>query len=169
MNKKSVVVIVIFSILIIVFIVVYIALSNFFTKSYYQQTFLMEDEGMEPTIAKGDELKSDGQYENLQRGDIVVVASPVDQQPLVRRVVGLPNELVTFESGNLEIVNAASPEGFILDEPYVHGVSQKTKFATVLKDNEYLILSDNRADGNDSSLFGPVSSDRILAKIINRQ
>ena len=167
MKKKSVVVITIFSILIIGAIVAYIALSNFLTKSYYQQTFLMEDESMEPAIAKGDKLKSDRQYENLQRGDIVVVNSLIDNQPIVRRVIGLPHENVEFSSEKMTIRNSASPSGFVLAEPYIQGTPARTRFSWTLKENEYLVLADNRSESNDSSKFGPINSSRILAKIVN--
>ena len=133
---------------------------------YYHQTFVMEDSSMEPTIAKDTELESDTRYETLQRGDVVVVSSPVDRQSLARRVIGLPGETIEFSNDQMTIMNNENPSGFVLEETYTQDTLARTRFSWTLKEDEYFVLSDNRSDGNDSSKFGPVPRSSILAKII---
>ena len=48
-------------------------------------------------------------FEGPKRGDVVVLASPVDGRVLVKRVVGLPGDIVTVTEGRVSINGAEMP------------------------------------------------------------
>ena len=79
------------------------------------------------------------------RSDLIVFRSPVDDQELVKRVVGLPGETVIVADGYTSI------NGAILSEPYAVG---ETTCAGICQwkvpDDAYFVLGDNRASSIDS-------------------
>lgn len=92
------------------------------------------------------------------RGDVVVLDSPRDDELLLKRVIGLPNETVTLESGRVYI------NGDALDEPYIADFCtyQSCNGMWELGPGEYFVLGDNRSHSLDSHNFGPVARSSII-------
>lgn len=77
------------------------------------------------------------------RGDLVVLDSPDEPgQQVVKRVVGLPGESVTFESGRVRI------DGRALPEPYASASVFRGEYA--VPPGHFLVLGDNRDASSDS-------------------
>lgn len=102
-----------------------------------------------------------------QRGQVVVFHPDPErrQDPLIKRVIGLPGDLLEVREGGVFV------NGQRLDEPYVHGL------ATVcfhpcgqvwLEPNDYFVLGDNRPNSRDSRVFGPVHLDQIIGRVVLR-
>lgn len=102
----------------------------------------------------------------VQRGD-VVVARPYDytgdKKKVIKRVVGMPGEVVEFKFGTLYINGEAYQEDY-LDDDYIQN-SRLQDWMIVLRDNEYLILGDNRDNSYDGRYYGAVTEDQILQRI----
>ena len=120
---------------------------------------------MEPGFLPGDLLLvARAAYVDTQpaRGDVVVVDEPgVGAGRLLKRLVGLPGETVTFDEGLLLL------DGERLDESYLNGLPAVVGLdyaQWVLGRDEYFILGDNRAHSTDSREFGPVHARGILGK-----
>jgi signal peptidase I len=110
---------------------------------------------MLPTLRPGDRLLVDRlayHWRPPKRGEIVVFRHP--SRPgleVVKRVVGLPGERVALCHGRLLVDDQA------LTEPYLEVPTVESEvFAWRLLGDEYLVLSDNRHEADDSRLFGPV-------------
>ncbi len=108
---------------------------------------------MAPTLESGDRLlvRSFGDL-RIERGSIVVMESP-DQQnsEIVKRVVGLPGDLVEVRFGQLYVNDqeVATPSGF--------GYPTYVQFPLMRVPPEYyFVLGDNRPLSFDSQEFGPV-------------
>ena len=127
-----------------------------------------------------------------ERGDVVVFYSPADGQRLVKRVVGLPGDVVELrenrlflngaavEYGELEAeFVAAVPEGerpvrrFAREELPGHGhpvmamldrPARRTFGPVTVPAGEYFMMGDNRDDSFDSRFFGPVPRESILGR-----
>ncbi|MEK7195637.1 MAG: signal peptidase I [Patescibacteria group bacterium] len=106
-----------------------------------------------------------------ERGEIVFLDSPIDNRNFVKRIVGLPNEKVVINGGEIIIYNYSHPNGFKLDESYL-GYCWMGDFISrasySLTSDDYLVFGDNRADSLDSRVFGPIKGEAITAKLIVR-
>ena len=100
------------------------------------------------------------QQNDLQRGDIVVFRFPLEpKQELLKRVIGLPGDVVSINEGQVSI-NGAS-----INEPYL---SKKATYAGewIVPKGEYFVLGDNRPDSSDSHSWGFVPRENIIGKAV---
>lgn len=98
-----------------------------------------------------------GEYE---RGDIIVFNSPVvENEDLIKRVIGLPGDIVNVENGHV-YVNETE-----LNEPYIAAPPAYTGTYEVPAGNLF-VLGDNRNDSSDSHAWGPVLEELVIGKAI---
>jgi signal peptidase I len=164
---------------------------------------------MQPTILIGDRIVVDklaydlrlpftlqrlARWHEPERGDVVTFPSPKDEQLLVKRIVGIPGDVVSLEDNvltiNGETASYTTLEGEAVPTGAVHGpyrfryllesilgnermimlepstlVSGITSFGPVtVPDGQYLMLGDNRDNSHDSRYIGFVARDRILGR-----
>jgi signal peptidase I len=126
------------------------------TETTKDLVYKMSGPSMIPTIDEGNILTVEKTTE-YQREDIVVYQSPNDEnQKHVHRIVGLPNETIKLEEGNLMIINDENPEGTIPSEPYLDEEMDGKTFPNndmvtfELPANGYFTLGDNRTTSADS-------------------
>jgi signal peptidase I len=109
----------------------------------------------------------------VHRGDVVVFDRPstwqVDESHLVKRVIGLPGDVLTVKNGALYV------NGLQLQEPYLNsqcgpltslGESPEkatTRYGPVPK-GDVFVMGDNRCDSSDSRAFGPVPESDIVGR-----
>ena len=102
--------------------------------------------------------------ENIQRRDIVVFRYPGDQsQVFVKRVVGLPGEVVAIHEGRVFIDQKP------IEESYLNGKlnSLSRTFSEYrVPPQSYYVLGDNRDASNDSRIWGALSADMIYGRVI---
>lgn len=126
---------------------------------------------MEPTLHTGDRIivnRIAYKITNIERGDVVVVASPKNPDiDYVKRVIGLPGETILFSEGEVYI------NGQKLDEPYVNSKTNlwengyaKEDIAITIPLNYIFVMGDNRARSSDSREFGPVPVSSIVGKTV---
>ena len=96
----------------------------------------------------------------FEHGDIVVFNSPVDpNEDLIKRVIGLPGDIIKVENG-LVYVN-----GVQLNEPYIAAPPAYSGTWEV-QGGEIFVLGDNRNDSSDSHAWGSVSEEEVIGKAI---
>ena len=98
------------------------------------------------------------------RGDLVVLASPVEpDQHLVKRVVGLPGEKVTFDAGRVNI------NGRPLREPYASPSMFRGEYD--VPPGHFLVLGDNRDVSSDSRSWSRPYTPRsaICGRLVRRR
>ncbi len=162
---------------------------------------------MNPTILEGDRVyvnklaydlkvpfttRHIAQWSNPQRGDIVVFFSPYDGQRLVKRVVGLPGDLLEI-CNNILILNgqpvtyeplpeqklAALPPKERVNRQFasedlpgqthtvaaIPGVQARRDFGPFrVPTDQYFMMGDNRDISFDSRYYGPVDRKRIVGR-----
>jgi len=163
---------------------------------------------MNPTILEGDRVLVDKHVfglripftrvhltagQNPARGDIVVFDSPVDGTSLVKRVIGVPGDVVSLEGDRLTVNGRAAhySPGDIGSVPRLlaataaqhplllreEGLSQphevmilpdrmarRSLDAVVVPQGMYFMMGDNRDNSADSRYFGFVPRDDIIGR-----
>lgn len=104
---------------------------------------------------------------DLERFDIVIIYLEEKDEYLVKRIIGMPGETVSYTDGQLYINGEAVEEDF-LDASYVSTYEDGTFMSDVaevtLGEDEYYCLGDNRPHSTDSRYYGAFKSDQIVAK-----
>ncbi len=128
---------------------------------------------MEPTIMTGDRLigsKLSYVFGEPERGDIITFYSPDEPEvTYVKRIIGLPGELVNIVDGKVYINDSEIP----LDEPYVNpdDVPKGDFGPYVVPGNCYFVMGDNRNNSLDSRFWKStnfVARNEISSKIVFR-
>lgn len=97
-----------------------------------------------------------------QRGDLVIFRLPSSANSaslLIKRIIGLPGEMVTVAQGQVLI------DGVPLNEPYISAPA-KYQGEWKLGDGQYFVLGDNRNDSRDSHQWGALHFENIVAKAV---
>jgi signal peptidase I len=106
-------------------------------------------------------------FRDPKRGEIVVFETPAtasacgETGTFVKRIVGLPGEVVSVRDGFVYI------DGVRLDEPYVEPAfrDDQTKSWKPIPEDRYFVLGDNRAASCDSRVWGTVPRDDLIGPI----
>jgi signal peptidase I len=138
------------------------------------QPFYVRGASMEPNFHEKDYLLVDEISYRLHdpvRGDVIVFRYPDDpQEYFIKRVIGLPGEIITIKDGNVYITQP-SGEMFQVVEPYLapntDTVSQVNDSVT-LSDGQFFVFGDNRNGSKDSRSFGPVNKNFIIGRVFFR-
>ena len=98
---------------------------------------------------------------NVKRYDIVVLDEEIEDEIIIKRIIGMPNDTVEIKNGKIYVNDEE------IEEEYAYGQTSDYDKIT-LGDDEYFILGDNRPISKDSRYFGPVKKDEIIGKVIFR-
>lgn len=138
------------------------------------QPFYVKGASMEPNFYDSEYLMINEisyRFTEPMRGDISVFRYPKDpRQFFIKRIVGMPGEVVEIRDGKVFIGNQATGKKVPLDESRylapgsvttVHGGYENF----TLGNDEYFLLGDNREHSLDSRNFGPVKGELIVGKV----
>lgn len=129
---------------------------------FLAQATVVFGQSMEPNLSPEQRLiieKISYSLGSPQRNDIVVIDLPQMEDMLVKRVVGLPGEVVEIRQGHL-FINGAEQS-----EPFPHDLDYTSMAPLRLSPEEYFVMGDNRDNSNDSRAFGPVTRNEIKGKV----
>jgi signal peptidase I len=129
--------------------------------------FYVKGQSMEPTFFENDYLIIDEisyRFHEPQRGDIIVLHSPVSSDNYLKRIVGLPGERVKIEDTKVIIYNNEYPRGLVLGEQYLNDPTTGS-ISVALGPDEYYVLGDNRGASFDSRRFGPIKRSAIVGRV----
>jgi signal peptidase I len=116
---------------------------------------------MEPGMEIGQRLlinKVAYVFSQPQRGDIVYYSSPDGTRNQMKRIIGLPGDVVEIQDGVVSI------NGIKLSEPYVTNLAAYALLPYQVPPDNYFILGDSRNNSNDSSAGWTVPRDDIMGK-----
>jgi len=114
--------------------------------------FRIDGSSMEPNLHDGEYVIVNRVIYRLQppqRGDVIVFQREGSRE-FIKRVIGLPGDMVAVQ-GNHVLVN-----GMALDEPYIAQPNAYTMEPRKIGPNEYFVLGDNRNNSSDSHNWGTV-------------
>ena len=139
------------------------------------QPFYVKGASMEPSFYDSEYLIIDEisyRVNEPERGDVIVFRYPRNpQEYFIKRIVGLPNENVKIQKGDVYVYNGYNPNGLILEEDYLKaGLSTHSSSNKMieLSEDEYYVLGDNRTSSQDSRSFGSVNKSFIIGRVLFR-
>lgn len=95
------------------------------------------------------------------RGEVVAIRTSGLGVMYMKRVIGLPDEIIEIDNGVVKI------NGIPIDEPYVHDRSAVWQVMPVkLSASEYYVIGDNRNVEESRHLFGRVEAGRIVGRAL---
>lgn len=123
--------------------------------------YSIPSESMTPALRPGDQIVVTRYFAGEpERGHVIVFESPVAAGELiVKRVVGLPGDLVDSRLGRVRI------GGHTLAEPYVlRPAASGAIDAQLVPRDSYFVLGDNRDESLDSRSWGVVPRESIVGR-----
>ena len=160
-------------------------------RSSFANHYVVPSASMEPTLAVGDRIGVDMSAFGLRiplterwlterepaRGDVVVFAHPVTGVVLVKRLVGLPGDLIEMSGGVLSV--NGQPQEQSLDgglrlerlgaclHLLTDEVDQGPGFGAFrIPARHYFMAGDHRGDSADSRVFGLVPHEKLLGRAV---
>ena len=105
-----------------------------------------------------------------ERGDIVLFENQQGgEDPLIKRVVGLPGEELELRGGRVYVDGALLEEPYLRHDPCKPGFPKTCSFGPVtVPEDHYFMMGDNRTGSLDSRFFGPVPEDDIIGEALVR-
>lgn len=130
---------------------------------------IIDGESMVPTYHEGEIVI--GSNVEVMRGNIryqdVITAKSPSGTPVIKRVIGIPGDVISLSENGVIYRN-----GTFLEEPYLNEKVEESTPAIravyELKEDEYFICGDNRNHSLDSRSYGPVSVKNIKSKVFFR-
>lgn len=127
----------------------------------------VQGDSMHSTLKDGDFVLSERVSvctRSLRRGDIVIADPNTSPVLVIKRVIGIPGDTISFAAGVFTL------NGDILDEDYIiDNITERIPVSISelkLGEGEYFIVGDNRNFSYDSLDYGPVHIRNIRAKVI---
>ena len=140
----------------------------FFLIAFVAQAFRVQGTSMEPLLLDGERIvvnKFVYRFRAIERGDVVVFWYPKEPSvSFVKRVVGLPGDVVQIRSGELMVNGVAAPEAYL---PSSYRDNDDLP-PTEVKKGFYFVLGDHRRSSNDSRSWGEVPEKYIYGRAVFR-
>lgn len=99
-------------------------------------------------------------HNDIRRFDIVVVKNEINNDKIIKRVIGLPGEKIEYKNDDL----------YVNDEKVKtsHVFRTTEDFVYQLGNDEYFVLGDNRPVSKDSRILGPFKKVDIVGRVSYR-
>jgi signal peptidase I len=130
------------------------------------EPYIVPTPSMAPTLVVGDRVivsKLEYNFNEVERGDIVAIYSPLEKKSLVKRIIALPGEKITFtDEGEVYINGELLEEEYIVEDLYPSYGNNEY----IIEDDQYFVMGDNRNNSADSRVFGAIGIDKIFGRVI---
>ncbi len=138
-----------------------------FIRSFIFENTLVDGQSMMPTLNDKDRLVvSKIQYnlnlKEFNQGDIVVLKAPDKDVLYIKRIIGLPGDILKIENGHVYVNEVMLKEDYLKEDTYTNTPNEGESI--VIKDGYYFVLGDNRGASNDSRFLGSISEESLKGK-----
>lgn len=119
---------------------------------------------MTPTLKEGSVVVVNKLKKNFKREDVIVLSQ--DEKYMIKRVIGLPGEYIQYKDNVLYINGERYDEKYLKDDVITEDFKLEDINETIIPEDMYLVLGDNRMDSMDSRDYGLVSKEKVVGKVI---
>lgn len=122
---------------------------------------------MQGTLYEGQRLiesKLTYRFTDPGRGDIIILNGPEYKDRLIKRLIGLPGDVIDMKDGRVYV------NGELLEEPYVKGTTYAAGLSVpyTVPEGHVFVMGDNRERSSDSRQLGPFALSSIEGKAVLR-
>jgi signal peptidase I len=139
-------------------------------KTFLFQAFYIPSLSMYPTLDKGDRVlvnKLSYDLHDVHRGDLVVFERPPNEpttiKDLIKRVIGLPGDVIEARDGVVYVNGAALVESYVDKGDRTENLPRQT-----VPDKSLFVMGDNRNNSEDSRVFGPIPEKTVVGRAFVR-
>ena len=145
-------------------------------KVFLLQAFYIPSLSMYPTLREGDRVlvnKLSYRLHDVNRGDVIVFERPASETSsnipdLIKRVVGLPGESISFIDGAVYVDGKRLDESYLSDGTVTSSANAPNKCTAeapcVVPLGQVWVMGDNRSDSKDSRYFGSIDESTIVGR-----
>lgn len=144
---------------------IFVVVLAFAIRTFIFEPVRVDGRSMVPTLQNNEHMfveKISYLFRAPRRGEIVICYYPGYTKSCVKRVIGLPGEIIAVHNGVVYI------NGMPLDESaYWGGFVNGEMKATQIGEDEYFVMGDNRNNSKDSrhSAVGPIPIEKIKGRV----
>ncbi|MFA6493154.1 MAG: signal peptidase I [Patescibacteria group bacterium] len=125
---------------------------------------IVDGQSMEPNFHSGEYLivnRWTYLFGTPSRGDPVVLRFPGDPEHVkyIKRIIGLPGEKVSIQSGSVYINDQKLPESYLAP-----GTQTYPNMTKQLGSEDYFLMGDNRLNSSDSRIWGVCPKRDLIGK-----
>ncbi|HYZ99387.1 MAG TPA: signal peptidase I [Acidimicrobiales bacterium] len=143
-------------------------------EAFLIQAFWIPSESMEPTLNIGDRVlvnKLSYKLHDVHRGDLIVFERPPSAstgedgeiKDLIKRVIAVEGETVEARDGRVFVNGEPQEEGYLEPGTPTNNLARQT-----VPEEHVFVMGDNRANSEDSRIFGPIDEDDIIGRAFIR-
>jgi signal peptidase I len=111
----------------------------------------------------GEERVAVFKLSHVQRGDVIVAKPKNEKEKIIKRVIGMPGDKIQIRSGKVYVNDQELLEPYLVTNTFT---SSPTTNITVLKNDQYFLMGDNRTSSQDSRQIGPISKEEIVGRAV---
>jgi signal peptidase I len=157
-----------YAVLAVVAVAVALLIQAFLVKPYR-----IPSESMENTLLIGDRVLVDRiswRFTEPQRGEITVFHPPFSGPVLIKRIIGMPGDVISLRDGYVYINGVRLNEPYVRriggrqepTDPFTNGLAWSLQQPYHVPAGTYFMMGDNRTDSGDSREFGPVPRGQLV-------
>jgi len=130
------------------------------------QNYDVTGPSMEPSLHNQERIMVDKVsylFHSPARGDVIVfVAPPAPKDNYVKRIIGIPGDVITV-NGNTVILDGVTLKETYVD-PLMQGNSNPPIINRAVPDGQYFVMGDDRRNSSDSRVWGFVPRGNIIGR-----
>lgn len=132
------------------------------------QPHKVDGNSMQPNYPDAEYLLTDKisyRFNDPQRGDVVVLKSPIEDKEYIKRIIGLPGETVSLIDGRVYVDGKKLEERYLASDLLTDGNQVLAEGGSYkVPEGEYFVMGDNRPHSLDSRAFGPIEKSKLRGK-----
>ncbi|MDO8610999.1 MAG: signal peptidase I [bacterium] len=128
---------------------------------------------MEPTFHTGDYILTSRvtyKMRKPERGDVIVFKAPKNPDiEYIKRIIGLPEDIIMVRNGDVFVNNNLVQENYIAARTNLWDTGfTKDGVEFTVPEDELFVMGDNRPRSSDSREFGPIHISSIIGQVFYR-